>query len=109
MKDPIRIHRRQLQELQRLLADRIAPKGSAVNECRPDTAAKVTRDASNPRKIVEVDAVRPIMYTSYPHFETFCECKDWPSKWPEDRKWCEIQDINERFYERPYNFMTEGY
>ncbi|KAG7372545.1 Eukaryotic-type carbonic anhydrase [Nitzschia inconspicua] len=109
MKDPIRIHPRQLKELQRLMADRIAPKGSAVNECQPDTAAKVTRDPSNPRKILEVDGARPIMYTSHPHFKTFCECKDWPSKWPEDRKWCEMNDENQRFYDQPYNFETDGF
>jgi hypothetical protein len=109
MKDPIRIHARQLQELQRLMADRIAPKNSAVNECQPDTAARVTRDSSNPRKILEVNAARPLMYNTSSHFETFCECKDWPSKWPEDRRWCEIQDINERFYDQPYNFITDGY
>jgi hypothetical protein len=90
------------------MADRIAPLGSAVDECKPDTAARVTRDPADSRKIIEVDAARPLMYTSYPHFKTFCECKDWPSKWPEDRAWCN-QDINERFYDQPYNFMTDGY
>lgn len=90
------------------MADRIAPKGSEVNECQPDTAAKVTRDPVDQRKVIEVDAARPIMYTSYPHFQTFCECKDWGSKWPEDRKWCQQGEM-ERFYDKPYNFMTDGF
>jgi len=42
MKDPIRIHKRQLKELHRLTAERIAPVNSTVNACRPDTAARVT-------------------------------------------------------------------
>lgn len=105
----MRIHPRQLRELQRLMADRIAPQGSVVNECQPDTAARVARDPSNSRRILEVDAARPIMYTSPAHYETFCECKDWPSKWPEDMEWCKMQDINERFYSQPYNFETDGF
>jgi len=104
MKDPIRIHTRQLQELRRLTAERIAPIDSPVDACRPDTAAKVTRDAMDPSKIVDVDNARPLQSWAKPHFKTFCECKDWPSKWPEDRKWCEIEDIDERFYLKPYNF-----
>lgn len=105
MKDPIRIHTRQLHELRRLTAERIAPIDSPVNACRPDTAAKVTRDNTvDSNKIVDVNNARPLQSWSKPHFKTFCECKDWPSKWPEDRKWCEIEDINERFYSKPYNF-----
>mmetsp|Transcript_3495 Transcript_3495/g.6582 ORF Transcript_3495/g.6582 Transcript_3495/m.6582 type:complete len:572 (+) Transcript_3495:230-1945(+) len=101
MKDPIRIHPRQLQELQRLIADRISPKGSLVSECQPDTAAKVQRDGN---KVIEVQAARPLMSWHNVHFKTFCECKDWDSKWPEDREWCKIDNINERFYDKPYNF-----
>jgi Eukaryotic-type carbonic anhydrase len=108
MKDPIRIHRRQLQELKRLVAERIAPPDDPVNPCQPDTAAKVTTDPVS-NVVTDVDTARPIMYTSASHFKTFCECKDWPSKWPEDRNWCKIVDINERFYEHPYNFQTEGF
>jgi hypothetical protein len=106
MKDPIRIHPRQLDELKRLLADRIAPTGSAVNECENDTAAKVTRDSSS-GKVLEVNTARPLMSTSKNHYKTFCECKDWPSKWPEDRQWCENTE-QERFYDQPYNFDTDG-
>ena len=101
MKDPIRIHPRQLQELQRLIADRISPKGSPVNECEADTAAKVQRDGN---KVIDVNTARPLMEWERVHFKTFCECKEWPSKWPEDRKWCRIDDVNERFYDKKYNF-----
>jgi hypothetical protein len=101
MKDPIRIHPRQLRELQRLIADRISPKDSLVSACQPDTAAKVQRDGNT---VINVDTARPLMSWEKVHFKTFCECKDWGSKWPEDRKWCKITDINERFYEKPYNF-----
>lgn len=104
MKDPIRIHTRQLTELRRLTADRIAPIDSAVNACQPDTAAKVTRDGNDKDKVVDVNNARPLMSWTKPHFKTFCECKDWESKFPEDRNWCAIEDINERFYNKPYNF-----
>eukprot|EP00934_Nitzschia_sp_Nitz4_P001123 Nitzschia sp. Nitz4//scaffold115_size69933//25168//26921//NITZ4_005999-RA/size69933-processed-gene-0.56-mRNA-1//1//CDS//3329533490//1123//frame0 len=101
MKDPIRIHRRQLTELKRLLANRIQPADADVMACQPDTAAKVDGD--------EVSTARPLQYFHTVHFETFCECKDWPSKWPEDRAWCDIDDIYERFYDTPYNFETDGF
>ena len=104
MKDPIRIHPRQLTELQRLIADRIAPSDDPVMACSPDTAAKVNRDPGNPDKILDVNTARPLQQWDRVHFKTFCECKDWPSKWPEDRKWCKIEDMNERFFEKKYNF-----
>lgn len=104
MKDPIRIHTRQLRELRRLTAERISPIDSPVDACRPDTASKVTRDATDSSRIIDVNNARPLQTWTTPHFKTFCECKDWPSKWPEDRKWCEIEDISERFFEKPYNF-----
>eukprot|EP00548_Thalassiothrix_antarctica_P003227 CAMPEP_0194129910 /NCGR_PEP_ID=MMETSP0152-20130528/1095_1 /TAXON_ID=1049557 /ORGANISM="Thalassiothrix antarctica, Strain L6-D1" /LENGTH=886 /DNA_ID=CAMNT_0038824291 /DNA_START=312 /DNA_END=2973 /DNA_ORIENTATION=- len=56
MKDPIRIHPIQLAELERLLAWRIAPKGSKFNECKPDTAGR-QRSGSNRNA---VDLNRPI-------------------------------------------------
>jgi hypothetical protein len=102
LKDPIRIHPRQLKELQRLLKDRIAPMDDPVNPCQPDTAAKVNNDGT-------VEAARPLQYYHPAHFKVFCECKDWPSKWPEDRAWCAIEDITERFYDHPYNFDTNGF
>jgi hypothetical protein len=102
MKDPIRIHPRQLKELQRLIGSRIAPVDDPVNRCQPDTAARVTSDG-------EVEVARPIQYFHPAHFKVFCECKDWRSKWPEDRNWCDIDDVYERFYDKPYNFLTDGF
>jgi hypothetical protein len=102
MKDPIRIHPRQLEEIRRLLAERIAPLDSEVLACKGDTAAGVTPDG-------EVSTARDLQYHHPAHFEVFCECKDWPSKWPEDRDWCDIEDVLERFYSTPYNFMTDGF
>jgi hypothetical protein len=108
MKDPIRIQTRQLDELKRLIADRIAPTGDPVSPCQPDTAAKVTRDDVT-NEIIDVVAARPLMNLSSTHFSTFCECKDWESKWPEDRAWCRTVDINERFYTTPYNYDQDGF
>lgn len=98
LKDPIRMHPRQLKELQRLIAQRIAPPDDPVAPCKFDTAAKIGSDGS-------VSVARPLQY----YFEgsmvkTFCECKDWPSKWPEDRNWCKISDLHERLYDKPYNW-----
>jgi len=103
MKDPIRIHPRQLEELQRLLKERIAPFDDPVNACQPDTAAKVNRATG------EVDAARDVQYWTRAHFKVFCECKDWRSKWPEDRKWCDIGNIRQRFYDHPYNYESHGF
>ena len=103
MKDPIRIHPRQLVELRRLIAERIAPKDDPVMACSPDTAAKVSPDPENPANYL-VDTARPLQDWDRVHFKTFCECKDWHSKWPEDRKWCQIEDMNERFFTKKYNF-----
>lgn len=105
MKDPTRISRRQLKELQRLIAERIAPMDDPVNSCEPDTAAKVSRNDDG--AIIDVDVARPLMEWNTVHFKTFCECKDWPSKWPEDRAWCLEEDIEKRFYEKPYNFESD--
>ncbi|KAG7372538.1 alpha carbonic anhydrase [Nitzschia inconspicua] len=103
LKDPIRIHPRQLEELERLIRERIAPPDDVVNPCQPDTAAKVSPEG-------RVNTARPLMYHSpESHFKTFCECKDWESKWPEDRAWCLMTDINQRFYEKPYNFESDGW
>ena len=101
MKDPLRIHRRQLTEIQRLIKDRIAPSDDPVMACRPDTAAGT--------RLAPVDTARPLQFEHESHFIVFCECKDWPSKWPEDRQWCAIEDINERFYSQPYNFANDGF
>lgn len=102
LKDPIRIHPRQLEELERLIRERIAPPDDPVNPCQPDTAAKVSEDG-------RVNTARPLMYrNTAANAKTFCECKDWESKWPEDRQWC-LSDINERFYAKPYNFESDGW
>ena len=103
LKDPIRIHPRQLAELKRLMRDRIAPLGDPVASCQPDTAATVTSDG-------EVYAARPLQYESTVHYEMFCECTNWPSKWPDDREWCaKYTNLTERLYENPYNFLTNGF
>jgi len=101
LKDPIRIHQRQLDEMRRLLRERIAPPDDPVMACKPDTAAKVDGDV--------VSTARPLQYEHESHFMVFCECKDWPSKWPEDREWCRIDDVYERFYDTPYSFRTNGF
>jgi hypothetical protein len=102
MKDPIRVHPRQIQEMERLIRERIAsPSEGDDFRCQPDTAAEVLPDG-------RISVARPVQEFTNAHAMTFCECKDWKSKWPEDREWCGIQDINERFYETPYNFRTQG-
>jgi hypothetical protein len=100
MKDPIRIHPVQLAELERLLAWRIAPKGSTNNECQLDTAGR-DRPGSNGNA---VDLNRPLQEYSNIHRKVFCECKDWNSKWKEDQDWCKL-NRDTRFYERPYNYL----
>ena len=101
MKDPIRIHPRQLEEIKRLIRERIAPSDDPVMACQPDTAAKIDGDT--------VSTARPLQYEDVVHFTVFCECKDWPSKWPEDREWCKNEDPYVRFYDNPYNFRSNGF
>jgi hypothetical protein len=96
MKDPVRVHPRQIAEMERLLRERINP-----DSCEKDTAAKVDSDG-------HVSVARPLMQTNNVHFITFCECQDWPSKWPEDRAWCDLGNQNFRLYDHPYNFNTAG-
>jgi len=103
LKDPIRIQSTQLKELERLIRDRIAPPDDPVMPCQPDTAAKVSDDG-------RVNVARPLMSTDEEaHDPTFCECKDWVSKWPEDQAWCETEDLEERLYLTPYNFESDGF
>jgi len=102
MKDPIRIHPRQLVEMQRLIKERIAPKNAPLMACQPDTAAKIMSDGAP-------DTARPLQYESPAHNLVFCECPNWPSKWPEDRAWCRIQNLTDRLYDHPYNFETNGF
>ena len=99
------------------MGDRIAPKDDPVMPCQPDTAGKVTRDDSvlnedGRGRVVDVDTARPRQYIYQEgHLIRFCECKDWASYWPEDREWCRKYqwDINERFFEHPYNFESDGF
>eukprot|EP00543_Licmophora_paradoxa_P002179 CAMPEP_0202446566 /NCGR_PEP_ID=MMETSP1360-20130828/5081_1 /ASSEMBLY_ACC=CAM_ASM_000848 /TAXON_ID=515479 /ORGANISM="Licmophora paradoxa, Strain CCMP2313" /LENGTH=661 /DNA_ID=CAMNT_0049063119 /DNA_START=209 /DNA_END=2194 /DNA_ORIENTATION=+ len=105
MKDPIRIHPDQLKELERLLAWRISPKGSQFNECQRDTAGRERPDSNGDA----VDLNRPIQQYSPIHRKTFCECKDWDSKFIEDRQWCESGDYEYRLYQHPYNFESKGF
>ena len=102
MKDPIRVHPRQIGEMARLIKDRIATIDDHEEfRCKPDTAANVTSDG-------HVSVSRPLQNYSRPHVMTFCECKNWPSKWPDDRKWCKIQNEQERLDSHAYNFQTNG-
>ena len=102
LKDPIRVHPRQVQEMKRLIRERIAPKDDPVMACQPDTAAKVRSDGT-------VDTARPLQATNSAHNDVFCECKDWPSKWPEDREWCRMKNATDRFYHQPYNFKGSDF
>jgi len=102
MKDPIRIHPIQLAELERLLAWRIAPKGSKFNECKPDTAGR-QRSGSNGNA---VDLNRPIQEYHNIHRKVFCECKDWKSKWKQDQNWCRLSKSQKE--RQPYNFDSNG-
>jgi hypothetical protein len=101
MKDYIRVHPSQIAELERLIAKRIAPKHSEKRECQPDTAG---RDRGDNR----VGVNRPLQSRTGKHKTTFCECKDWKSKFGADRQWCE-KSSDERFYDKPYNFNTGGF
>ena len=100
LKDPLRIHPDQLAEVERLLAWRIAPKGSKFNECQRDSAGR-ERQGTNGNA---VDLNRPLQGYSNIHRKVFCECNDWISKWKEDREWCKLDRLT-RFYERPYNYL----
>lgn len=101
MKDPVRISKRQLRELHRLIRTRIAPPSDPIRACQPDTAAK---DLGNKR----VSVARPLQSTHTAHFEVFCECDDWQSKWAEDQQWC-TQPKMQRLYQNPYNFASNGF
>lgn len=98
MKDPIRVHPRQIDELHRLLRERIAPPDdlNIKARCTADTAAKIYPDG-------KVSVARPIQERSFSHYNRFCECKDWGSQWPEDQKWCHSGNETYRFFENRYN------
>lgn len=101
MKDPIRVHPRQIDELNRLLAWRIAPSPS----CEFDSAGRVSSDGNR------VDLNRDTQYYHPQHRLVFCECKDWPSKFENDQAWCtnwREDPGTTRFYDTPYSFDSNG-
>ena len=103
MKDPIRVSERQIDEMHRLIKERIAPSDAPVRACKPDTAAAPYEGNAN-----RVNVSRPLMMTDKAHFMTFCECR-WGSKWVEDQIWCKNKNQTSRLYDQPYNFATDGF
>ncbi|KAL3911852.1 MAG: hypothetical protein SGILL_007121 [Bacillariaceae sp.] len=98
MKDPARINPVQLAELQRLIAERVAPFDDPVAPCARDTAAKISPHG-------DVSTARPTQqFSELGHKLTFCQCSDWESKWEEDRKWCAIDSVDERFFQKRFNW-----
>lgn len=104
MKDPIRVSNRQILELHRLLKDRIAPIDDPLRACKPDTAAAPDPDGDKNK----IYAARPLQSTHKAHFEVFCECRDWKSKWLEDQAWCLLEE-DERLFDHPYNYDNSGF
>lgn len=102
MKDPIRVSHRQIEELHRLLRERIAPKDDPVAACQADTAGKVHPVTGR------VDTARPLQNNHKAHYTVFCECENWKSKFKEDQEWCRM-NINNRLFHQPYNFPTNGF
>ena len=102
MKDPILVNPMQIKELERLLARRVAPKGSKFKECQVDTAGKLRSGRGGDA----VDLNRPLQSNHANHRMVFCECQDWRSKWPEDQKWC--RKGNDKWYNSPYGFSTDS-
>ena len=102
LKDPIRVHPRQIAEMERLLRERIAPTDANSRACENDTAGKVDSDG-------HISVARPVMEYDLRHYASFCECDDWQSKWPEDRAWCSLNegDKRTRFFDQPYNYINE--
>eukprot|EP00751_Fragilariopsis_kerguelensis_P000500 CAMPEP_0170807906 /NCGR_PEP_ID=MMETSP0733-20121128/33063_1 /TAXON_ID=186038 /ORGANISM="Fragilariopsis kerguelensis, Strain L26-C5" /LENGTH=983 /DNA_ID=CAMNT_0011163205 /DNA_START=740 /DNA_END=3691 /DNA_ORIENTATION=- len=101
MKDPIRVAKHQITELERLLAWRINGR------CEASTAGKPRKD--NPDA---VDVNRPVQELAKGHRMVFCECQDWPSKFPQEREWCDKwqqRDPEIRLFENPYNWNQVGF
>lgn len=101
MKDPIRVAKHQIQELERLLAWRLD------GNCDASTAGK-PRDG-NPDA---VDVNRPLQELERGHRMVFCECQDWPSKFPNEREWCkkwQTRDPELRLFDNPYNWAQNGF
>jgi hypothetical protein len=101
MKDPIRVAEHQIKELERLLAWRIN------GNCEASTAGKPRE--GNPDA---VDVNRPLQELERGHRMVFCECQDWPSKFPMDREWCkkwQTRDPELRLFDNPYNWPQYGF
>jgi len=101
MKDPIRVAKHQITELERLLAWRIN------GNCDASTAGNPRKD--NPDA---VDVNRPLQELARGHRMVFCECQDWPSKFPQEREWCkkwQQKDPELRLFENPYNWDQLGF
>lgn len=99
-KDPIRVSSRQMRELERLIAWRLG------DNCEVDTAG-LTTDNEN-----RVDVARPLQSYHELHRKVFCECQDWPSKFPADRLWCrnwQNKPPEERLIDHPYNWPSDGF
>ena len=103
MKDPIQVAQRQIDELERLMFERISPDDADFKRCEPDHAGAPRADTAD-----KFDFVRPIQGFHKLHRKVFCECKDWKSKFAADKNWC-TRSIIDRFYDRPYNFDTEEF
>lgn len=141
MKDPIRVNRRQVDELNRLLAWRLSPSGA--NQCEVDTAGRLRADGNRDKVFRDLQYLHPQRRSSCHTRMTllalpdshiiflpsrclkslfrcvsglldrmvFCECSDWPSKFPADQAWCKnwrTEDKSKRFFSTPYNFDTGG-
>ena len=63
MKDPIRVSTRQVEEMHRLLRERIAPVDDPLRPCQPDTAAKRFPNSTR------VSVARPLQSTRGVHFK----------------------------------------
>ncbi|GKY93593.1 hypothetical protein MPSEU_000326700 [Mayamaea pseudoterrestris] len=103
MKDPIRVSPRQIDEMHRLLKNRIAPPTDPIKPCQPDSAA-----GSYEGNDARVNMSRPLQSTHEAHFMTFCECR-WVSHFAEDQAWCSDTDQLSRLYNHPYNFESVGF
>lgn len=100
-KDPIRVASHQMRELERLIAWRLSD-----DKCEVDTAGK---SDGNPNY---VDVARPLQSFHRLHRMVFCECQDWPSKFPADRQWCrnwKNMPPEDRLIENPYNWPSDGF
>ena len=107
MKDPIRIAKRQIVELERLLKERIAPPDAVHNACQSDTAGVYDPTTSNST----ISVARPLQANDQEHNPTFCWCPIWASHWAEDRAWCALNDQMGTEYvlnEHPYNYDSGG-